>query len=148
MKLTNRFASLGHYLAVELLDHGRVGPADIGYTPIAKYPAPGTKGSVTFGLETYEPIEGVVAKTRRAGCQDRGDISVRGGNSVGAEDPMAIPFTCRFTGDGAGNGSRVRKAPRRRLSMLSGGTQRFVSNMELRSASQPGTGVQADAPLR
>jgi catechol 2,3-dioxygenase len=57
-----------------------------------KYPAPGTRGAVGFGLETYEPIEGVIARLVQRGVRIVGDIiRFEAGNSVGFEDPDGTP---------------------------------------------------------
>ncbi len=57
-----------------------------------KHPAPGTMGAVGFGLETYEPIESVIARLAKRGVAMTGDIvRFEAGNTVGFEDPDGTP---------------------------------------------------------
>jgi predicted enzyme related to lactoylglutathione lyase len=52
-----------------------------------KNPSPGTKGSVMFGLETYDPIEDVMARLVERGVRTTGEvIRTEIGNFVGIED--------------------------------------------------------------
>lgn len=68
LKLTNRFGD-----AWATIDAGK--GLTIGLHPTsAKYPAPGTKGSIMLGLEIDEPIETVVARLSERGVQFLGKI--------------------------------------------------------------------------
>ena len=63
LRLTNRFGD-----AWATIDAGK--GLTIGLHPASpKYPAPGTKGSMTLGLELDEPIETVVARLSERGVQ-------------------------------------------------------------------------------
>src|SRR5262245_45966182 len=71
LKLTNRFGD--HWATVEAgpsywtTDEVMAGLV-IGLHPQSpKYPSPGTKGSVMFGLETYEPIDDICARLVQRG---------------------------------------------------------------------------------
>ena len=49
-------------------------------------------GAVGFGLETYEPIEGVIARLVQRGVRMTGDIiRFEAGNTVSFEDPDGTP---------------------------------------------------------
>jgi predicted enzyme related to lactoylglutathione lyase len=63
MRLTNRFGD--HWATVEAGKGLTIGlhPAS------AKYPAPGTKGSMMLGLEIDEPMEGLVARLNAKGAK-------------------------------------------------------------------------------
>src|ERR1035438_9994722 len=82
MKLTNRFGN--HWATV---DAGR--GLVIGLHPAsAKYPVPGTKGSMMIGLEIDEPIEAVVDRLQCRGVRFTGPIIKDGaGNFAGFDDP-------------------------------------------------------------
>ena len=87
MKLTNRFGD--HWATV---DAGR--GLTIGLHPASpKYPAPGTKGGMTLGLEIDEPIETVVARLKEKGVRFSGAI-VRemSGQFAHLEDPDGNPI--------------------------------------------------------
>ena len=53
----------------------------------SKAPAPGTVGSIGFGVETYEPLVTVIPKLTKRGVRVTSEIiSFEAGNSVGFED--------------------------------------------------------------
>jgi catechol 2,3-dioxygenase-like lactoylglutathione lyase family enzyme len=81
LRLTNRF---GDHWATEA---GK--GLTIGLHPASpKYPAPGTKGSVTLGLEIDEPIAGVVARLGEKGVRFKGSIMQDvSGKYASLEDP-------------------------------------------------------------
>jgi catechol 2,3-dioxygenase len=58
-----------------------------------EYPAPGVKGAVMFGLETYYPLEDLMARLQPQGVRFTSEI-VRfdAGNSVSLEDPDGNPI--------------------------------------------------------
>jgi predicted enzyme related to lactoylglutathione lyase len=69
LRLTNRFGD-----AWATIDAGK--GLTIGLHPASpKYPPPGTKGSMTLGLELDEPIEKVVARLSERGVQFSTTIS-------------------------------------------------------------------------
>ena len=82
LKLTNRF---GNDWAT--IDAGK--GLTIGLHPASpKYPAPGTKGSMTLGLEIDEAIEKVVSLLTRKGVRITGSVRREpSGNFVHFEDP-------------------------------------------------------------
>jgi catechol 2,3-dioxygenase-like lactoylglutathione lyase family enzyme len=56
-------------------------------------PAPGTKGSVTFGVETYAPLEGFVERLKKQGVHFTSEIiRYDAGKSVSVEDPDGNRF--------------------------------------------------------
>lgn len=140
LKLTNR---IGHqwatiqagpsYWTTDEVGAGLV----IGLHPASpKHPAPGTRGAVGFGLETYEPIEGVIARLARRGVRMTGDIvRFEAGNSAGFEDPDGTStYLHQFPPEmvpesdlAAGEGPTSEAAP----AMLSGGHALvYVSDMD------------------
>ena len=82
LKLTNRFGERWatveagpSYWTPDEVGAGLV----IGLHPASpKHPAPGTKGAVMFGLETYKPIEDVVSRLADRVFGRRGDHQIRG----------------------------------------------------------------------
>jgi catechol 2,3-dioxygenase-like lactoylglutathione lyase family enzyme len=84
MKLTNRFGD--HWATV---DAGK--GLTIGLHPAsAKYPTPGTKGSMMLGLEIDEPIEAVVSRLSEKGVRFTGSIvQEMSGKFIHLEDPDA-----------------------------------------------------------
>lgn len=56
------------------------------------HPAPGIKGAVTFGIETYIPLEGVVERLKSHGVFTSEIVRFEAGNSVSLEDPDGNPF--------------------------------------------------------
>ena len=51
------------------------------------YPAPGTRGSVGFGLETYDPLESLVTQFSARGVRFTGDvITFEGGKCIALDD--------------------------------------------------------------
>jgi catechol 2,3-dioxygenase-like lactoylglutathione lyase family enzyme len=59
----------------------------------ADLPIPGTKGSVMFGLETYTPIDEVVAVLSARGVRFSGSVvRFEAGNSIALEDPDGNPI--------------------------------------------------------
>jgi catechol 2,3-dioxygenase-like lactoylglutathione lyase family enzyme len=105
------------------------------HPPSPKYPAPGTKGAVGFGLETYEPIEEVLARLTERGVRATSEIiRFEGGASVGLDDQDRNP-TYLFeplqempeTDLAPGKAS----APQMPAPMVSGGhASVYVSNMD------------------
>lgn len=87
LKLTNRFGD--HWATV---DAGR--GLTIGLHPASsKYPAPGTRGSITLGFEIDEPIEEVVARLQSKGVRTTGAITrEEAGSFAQFEDPDGNPF--------------------------------------------------------
>ena len=62
------------------------------HPPSPRYPAPGTKGAVGFGLETYEPIEEMLARLAERGVRATSEIiRFEGGASVSLEDQDGNP---------------------------------------------------------
>ncbi len=82
LKLTNRF---GDDWATVTAGQGLT----IGLHPASpKYPAPGTRGGVTIGLEIDMPIERAVARLAEKGVPIQGQITrSEPGNFVSLEDP-------------------------------------------------------------
>jgi predicted enzyme related to lactoylglutathione lyase len=82
MKLTNRFGD--HWATVEI-----PGRLTIGLHPAsAKYPAPGTKGSMMIGLDIEEDISRVVSRLAEKGVHIKGSIArEQSGNFAHLEDP-------------------------------------------------------------
>ena len=82
LKLANRFGD-----AWATVEAGK--GLTIGLHPASpKYPAPGTKGAMTIGLEIDEPIETVVARLSRKGASIKGSITEDdAGKFVTLEDP-------------------------------------------------------------
>ena len=82
LKLTNRFGD--NWATVE------AGPGlTIGLHPAsARYPSPGTKGSMMLGLEINEPIDRVISRLSAKGARFSGPvIRDMAGNFVHLEDP-------------------------------------------------------------
>ncbi len=101
MKLTNRFGN--HWATV---DAGR--GLVIGLHPSsAKYPAPGTKGSMMIGLEIDEPIEAVVDRLQRRGVRFNGSI-VKDGTGELRESRRSRWQCDLFMGSQPGSHSRSR----------------------------------------
>jgi predicted enzyme related to lactoylglutathione lyase len=82
LKLTNRFGD-----AWATVEAGK--GLTIGLHPASpKYPAPGTKGAMTLGLEVDEPIETVIARLCERGVSIIGTITQGdGGKFASLEDP-------------------------------------------------------------
>ncbi len=82
LKLTNRFSN-----DWATVDAGK--GLTIGLHPASpKYPAPGTKGAITLGLEIDEPIENVVARLSKKGVRMNGSVErAEAGNFVHLHDP-------------------------------------------------------------
>jgi predicted enzyme related to lactoylglutathione lyase len=82
LKLTNRFGN--NWATVEA---GK--GLTIGLHPASpKYPAPGTKGGITIGLEVDEPIQEVLNRLNQRGVQIKGSIiQDQAGNFVHLSDP-------------------------------------------------------------
>jgi len=82
LKLTNRFGD-----AWATVEAGK--GLTIGLHPASpKYPAPGTKGAMTLGLEIDEPIETVVARLSQMGVSIKGSITEDdAGKFASLEDP-------------------------------------------------------------
>jgi catechol 2,3-dioxygenase-like lactoylglutathione lyase family enzyme len=82
LKLTNRFGD--HWATVD------AGPGlTIGIHPASsRYPAPGTRGSMTLGLMLTEPIEEVIARLTAKGVKFNGSV-IRDqiGAFISLEDP-------------------------------------------------------------
>lgn len=101
-----------------------------------KHPAPGTRGGVGFGFETYEPIEGAMASLVQRKVRITGEvIRFEAGNTVSFEDPdgtstylhefppQMVPQTDFETDEGSNETARQ--------GMLSGGHAIvYVSNMD------------------
>lgn len=96
LKVTNRFgdrwATIGagpSYWTTEAVNAGLM----LGLHPAADgRPAPGTPGGVSFGLETYRPLEEVMAKLAPLGVKFVGDIiRFDAGNVVMMEDMDGNP---------------------------------------------------------
>lgn len=81
MKLTNRFGD--HWATAQ------AGSFVIGLHPVsARYPAPGTPGSIVLGLEIDEPITDVVSRLTNKGVKLAGGIiEDASGKFVDLEDP-------------------------------------------------------------
>ena len=96
LKLSNRFGN--HWATIEAgpsywtTDHVLAGLV-IGLHPQSpKHPAPGAIGAVGFGLETYEPIEEVMARLVQRGVRTtREIIRFEAGNTFCFEDPDGTP---------------------------------------------------------
>ena len=82
LKLTNRFGD-----AWATVEAGK--GLTIGLHPASpKYPAPGTQGAMTLGLEIDEPIETVVARLSQKGVSIKGSITEDdAGKFASLEDP-------------------------------------------------------------
>jgi catechol 2,3-dioxygenase-like lactoylglutathione lyase family enzyme len=94
LKLTNRFGDRWATVEVGQSYWSEAGAGlVIGLHPASpRYPVPGTKGAVGFGLETSEPIEEILA--RLAECDVRATseiIRFEGGASVSLEDQDRNP---------------------------------------------------------
>jgi catechol 2,3-dioxygenase-like lactoylglutathione lyase family enzyme len=96
LKLTNRFGD--QWATVETgpsywtRDEAGAGLTLGLHPPSAKQPPPGTAGSVGFGLETYEPIEGVALRLTESGVRVEGEIvRFEAGNVVGMVDQDGLP---------------------------------------------------------
>jgi catechol 2,3-dioxygenase-like lactoylglutathione lyase family enzyme len=62
------------------------------HPPSPRYPSPGTKGAVGFGLETYEPIDEILARLAKRGVRATSEIiRFEGGASVALEDQDGNP---------------------------------------------------------
>jgi catechol 2,3-dioxygenase-like lactoylglutathione lyase family enzyme len=87
LKLINRFGN--DWATVEA---GR--GLTIGLHPAsAKYPAPGSKGSMMLGLELDEPIENVVARLSDKGVRIKGSVvEDEPGKFANLEDPDGNPI--------------------------------------------------------
>ena len=66
----------------------------IGLHPASpKYPAPGTKGGITLGLEVQQPLESVVQQLKEKGARFTGEIiREQAGNFVHLEDADGTPI--------------------------------------------------------
>ena len=140
LKLANRFGN--HWATVE------AGPSYwttedvlaglvLGLHPASpKYPAPGTPGAVSFGIETYSPIEDVVAQLAGRGVRMIGDIiRFEAGNTIRFEDQDGTPtYLHHFPPEmvpGTDLGAEKEPSSRDTLSLLSGGHALvYVSNMD------------------
>jgi predicted enzyme related to lactoylglutathione lyase len=82
LKLTNRFGD-----SWATVDAGK--GLTIGLHPASpKYPAPGTKGAMTLGLEIDEAIDAVVERLRQKGARILGPVTQDfGGSFVTLADP-------------------------------------------------------------
>ena len=140
LKLTNRFGRQWatvqagpSYWTTDEVGAGLV----IGLHPRSpRHPAPGTRGGVGFGFETYEPIEGAMASLVQRKVRITGEvIRFEGGNSVSFEDPdgtstylhefppQMVPQTDPETDEGSNEEARQ--------GMLSGGHAIvYVKNMD------------------
>jgi predicted enzyme related to lactoylglutathione lyase len=96
LKLTNRFAHRWatietgpSYWTTDAVGAGLT----IGLHPQSpKYPNPGTPGSVGFGLETYVPVEGVLARFQEQGVTTTGEIiRFEAGRVIAFEDLDGTP---------------------------------------------------------
>ena len=89
---------LGLRLAERYGDHWATVEAGRGFTiglhPASpKYPAPGTKGGITLGLEVQQPLESVVQQLKERGTRFTGEIiREQGGNFAHLEDPDGTPI--------------------------------------------------------
>jgi len=89
---------LGLRLAERYGDHWATIDAGRGFTiglhPASpKYPAPGTKGGMTLGLEVTQAIESVVQQLKAKGVRFNGDITRdQGGTFANLEDPDGAPI--------------------------------------------------------
>jgi catechol 2,3-dioxygenase len=140
LKLTNRFgnhwatiAAGPSYWTSDAVGAGLV----IGLHPQSpKHPAPGTRGAVGFGLETYAPLERVIARLVPRGVRITGDIiRFEAGNSVGLEDPDGTPtYVHEFPPEmmpGTGPRTNEEAAQEAGSAMLSGGHALvYVSEMD------------------
>jgi len=84
--------TLGMRLAERYDDHWATVQADNGFTvglhpPSPKYPAPGTKGSMTIGLEIRESVETVMRQLGERGVRMHGIEEGAGGKFLHLEDP-------------------------------------------------------------
>jgi catechol 2,3-dioxygenase-like lactoylglutathione lyase family enzyme len=101
-----------------------------------KHPAPGTKGAVGFGLETYAPIENVMARLAEHGVRITGDIiRYEAGNVVALADHDGNPtYVNEFPPDMVPEsdlGARDGATDRAGSAMVSGGHAIvFVSDMD------------------
>lgn len=94
LKLTNRFGDRWATIETGPSYWSEAGAGlMIGLHPQSpKYPAPGTKGAVGFGLETCEPIEDVLARLAERGVRATSKIiRFEGGASVGLADQDGNP---------------------------------------------------------
>lgn len=109
LKLTNRFGD--HWATVQAgpsywTTEGVLAGLTIGLHPQSPtHPAPGTRGAVGYGLETYEPIERVVEQLGERGVRITSDIiRYEGGNCVAIEAHDANPtYVNEFPPEGTGS---------------------------------------------
>jgi predicted enzyme related to lactoylglutathione lyase len=137
LKLTNRFSRQWatidagpSYWTTDDVGAGLV----IGLQPAsAKHPAPGTRGAVGFGIETYEPIEGVMAKLAQRKVQITGEvIRFEAGNTVSFEDSEGTPtYLHEFPPEMVQGSDAPAPEAGEQAAMLSGGHALvYVSNMD------------------
>lgn len=84
--------TLGMRLGERYGDHWATVQAGNGFTiglhPVSpKYPAPGTKGSMTIGLEVDEPVAELMKTLSEKGVRTRGIEQGDGGKFLHLEDP-------------------------------------------------------------
>jgi catechol 2,3-dioxygenase-like lactoylglutathione lyase family enzyme len=97
LKVTNRFgerwATIGAGPSYWTMDEVGAGLVLGLHPPVAGRPAPGARGSVMFGLETYTPIDDVVAALSARGVRFSGSVvRFEAGNSIALEDPDGNPI--------------------------------------------------------
>ena len=94
LKLTNRFGDRWATIETGPSYWSEVGAGlVIGlHPPSPGYPAPGTKGAIGFGLETYEPIEEILARLAERGVRATSEIiRFEAGASASLEDQDGNP---------------------------------------------------------
>jgi len=96
LKLTNRFGRQWAILEAApsfwTTDEVRAGLLIGLHAASPKHPAPGTRGAVGFGFETYEPIEKAIASLVQRKVSIAGEvIRFEGGNSVAFKDHDGTP---------------------------------------------------------
>lgn len=102
------------------------------HPPDVRRPAPGTRGGVMFGLETYRPIEEVIAVLAPRGVKFTGDIiRYEAGHLVSFEDPDGMPSYINEYPPFMLEGADRNQPPSEGDRLISGGhVVVFVSNMD------------------
>jgi catechol 2,3-dioxygenase-like lactoylglutathione lyase family enzyme len=100
--------------------------------PSPEHPTAGTRGAVTFGLETYHPLESLMARLQPRGVRFTSEIiRFEAGNSVGLEDPDGNPmYIHEFPPEMLEEEDRGRAGDESSPTLSSGHATVFVSNMD------------------